>query len=157
MDDAAKNAGDFRVYSPFHLSSFALVHTSTSNGRKIIAEARQIQGRQVQYGGTTYSLRISIQKTKEERDRNRRLVKIAAAVQNNLRRETAEAKKEAWQLVCWRTATVVVAGKRTAVLSKDHETLKFSSDDWWRNDIYGAPKAEVERCAKVALDEDLGR
>lgn len=132
MDDAAKNAADFRIYSPLNLSSSSLVHTSSSLARRIISEARQLQGRQVQHGGTTYSQRIAIQKTTEERDRNRCLAKIAAAMQMSLRKETAEAKKEAWQLVCWRTATIVINGKRTAVLAKDHETLNFSPDDWWR-------------------------
>lgn len=39
-----------------------------------------MQGNGATCGGKMYSLRITIQKTKEDRDRNRRLVRIASAM-----------------------------------------------------------------------------
>lgn len=78
------------------------------------------------------------------------------AMQISLRRGVPELQKEAWQLVCWRTATVIIGGKRTAILAKDHVSLSFGVDAWWRGDIYGPPKVDVERRAKEAL-EDLSR
>lgn len=104
---AEAQVGDFRVFSPFLLSSFALVNTNAETVRRIIAEAQQHQGRPVTMDGKTYKLRVTVQKTKEERDKNRRLVKFAEVVYRCLREEDGERNKQPWQMVCWRTATVI--------------------------------------------------
>lgn len=154
---AEAQVGDFRVFSPFLLSSFALVNTNAEMVRRIIAEARQHQGRPFTMGGKPYKLRVTLQKTKEERDKNRRLVKLEEVVYMCLREEDSERSNQPWQMVCWRTATVIAHGKRTMSLNRDHETLTMSADGWWRQDWYRYAKAEIHMKTKKALEHDLNR
>lgn len=69
----------------------------------------------------------------------------------------AERKKEPWQLVCWRTTTVIVHGKRTVVVNRDHETMSISADEWWREGWYTQTKEVNRKNAEGALANDLSR
>lgn len=126
MQNAAESqGGDSRVFFwPFLLSSSALANAIAETVRRIVAEARPHQGRPVIIGGRTYKLRVTVQKTKEERDKNRRLVKMAEVVYECLQEDDAERNKQPWQLVCWRTTTAIVHGKRTVVLNRDVDQLR---------------------------------
>lgn len=154
---AEAKIGDSRVVSLFFLSSFALVNASAETARRIIAETRPHQGRAVSMGGQKYKLRVTLLKTKEERDRNRRLVRLEEAVHDGLKKQDIERKKGPWQLICWRTSTVVVHGKRTITLNKDHETINIGADDWWKEDYYSQTKDTIVQRSEEALANDLSR
>lgn len=91
-------------------------------------------------------MRVTLQKTKEERHKNRRLVRLAEAVYNGLKEDDTERSKEPWQLICWGRSTVVVHRKRAITLNKDHETMTTSRR-----------KATILKRAEEALAGDLSR
>lgn len=72
----------WEVYAPYILGSICLIKCLTeSQGRQLLAQVRGAFGRKVVAAGRTLRFYISVQKTKPERDRNKRVTTIAATIQ----------------------------------------------------------------------------
>lgn len=85
------------IYAPYILGSICLIKCPTeSQGRQLLAQARGAFGRKVVAAGHTLRLYISVQKTKPERDRNKRLTTIAATRQQAVTSTHKAAKEQKW-------------------------------------------------------------
>lgn len=81
-------------------------------------ELRNTLHHEVTFAGKRYKLWAAAQKTAEERLRNRRLVTIAEACQQALHERHPEEMKKPFRLVCWKSATIELAGRRFATLRR---------------------------------------
>lgn len=81
-------------------------------------------------GANRCKIYAMLQKPREIRERNKLLMGIAYYVQSQLRDQTKV--QENWRCVCWRSASVVVAGKKICSVYDKNITL---TDDWWSDTV----------------------
>lgn len=131
---------------PYVLGSICLIkRPSEAQGRQLLAQVRGTFTREVVAAGQTPRLYTSIQKTKRERIRYKRLRIMASTVQQALAPAHRDAAEQTWRFVCWRSACVVVGGRRVATLKKipDSRVDSLDTEAVWQVDWY-EPSAYVE-------------
>lgn len=101
--------------------------------------------------GTDFSIYATTQKSRSQRDRNRRLMKVASYIQNCA---YDGSRTETYQMICWRSASVVWSDRRIVSLAQDLATLNFFDDKWHTTELYSqdidSMKAEIK---KIVADD----
>lgn len=119
LASSSSSSPAWEVYAPYVLGSICLIKCPMeSQDRQLLAQVRGAFGREVVAAGQTLRLYISVQKTKPERDRNKRLTTIAATVQQAVSSSHKASQEQAWRLVCWISACIIVGEKRVASLAR---------------------------------------
>lgn len=102
---------EWRVYSPWFLGSAAFTGCpSERDGRHLLRSLKPfLEKSSFKFSGAAVKLWASVQKPKEERIRNRRLVTLATVLRSGLKEGHFDCAAQPRRMVCWRTATVIVA------------------------------------------------
>lgn len=97
----------------------------------------------------------TIQKSLETKARNRRLIRVAQALQNYLAPGTVT--QEAWSCVCvcWRSGAIVLGNRRAAKITMTDDRLFHLSfcDGWYDDTIFWGSASAIEDSAKRTMDE----
>lgn len=139
-----------RVRAPFLLGSIGHIETDGVTTSRYMPEELRSGPTTVSLGGTTYRVRASFTKTRDERHRNRVAVKIAEAIQHYLRAHCEEKQKLPYLLVCWRTMTIVLRGSTVCTLTGDPSHTPQFHDGWCKDSDYSEAQATVEAAARKA-------
>lgn len=106
----ALEAGHARIRSPYFSSlvgHISISHAYDYLGRQLVQEGRGWQ-KQVKVGNIQIKPWIGVQKTAEERRRNRKLNALAKTMVDQLPMDHADKKREPWKATCWRSATMIL-------------------------------------------------
>lgn len=144
--DIQERCGFVELFSPWLLSSVAHIRYERGNerlGRNLIELARRFDG-QVRMGTTPLTLWMSVLRSKAERDRNRRLLRMAEETQGHLHVDAPDALQAPWKLVCWRSATVVVARRRIASVRQEDMSTVFH-DGCWDSQVFACDPETLRR------------
>lgn len=128
----------WEVYCPYLLSSVLLIRCpSASLARQAVSFLRGTPLR-CKLGSEDISLWTTLQKNREQKDRSRRLMRMAAALQALFVPDAPQ--QETYKLVCWKSGTIVAFDRRVAQLRD--ETVTFF-DDWHSTTRYSEPDKNI--------------
>lgn len=112
--------------------------------RDVLDELRPLTDQEFVFKGRTLSMYAAMLQTRERRTRNRMLLQTAEALRAALK-DTAELQrvkaKRPYDLVCWRSPSVVVCGR---VSFDPDKVLMTFQPDWWGPALSGSPREEIE-------------
>lgn len=173
----ARTASTLRCHAPWLLGSAA--HIATPNervGRQLLAEIKtELRRHAYTWPGqpdTPLPLWAGVQKTREERLRNKRLTTMTACIQTYLHTSSPDTAKEPHQATCWKSATTVLGGRRIATLRRVQlpgapappqtggcraTTTIFPDliidwhDGWWDVATFAGSEADIVHSVKVAM------
>lgn len=94
----------------------------------------------VQVNGARLRIWATLQKPKDVRDRNKKLLRLASVVQGHLRYKSMIV--EDFKVICWRSSSIVVAGRKVLTLTDGQTVIE---GDWYDDKIWdGAKNIEGE-------------
>lgn len=107
-------------------------------------------GHDITYKGRRYHLWASVQKSAEERLRNKRLINIAEVLQTALKGGNDKTQK-AYKVICWKSAKVVLCGRRVVTLKRLDDTaptdgpekLMSWHQDWHDANLYDTGAQDI--------------
>lgn len=94
----------------------------------------------------------NLQKAPAQKDRSRRLMRMTANFQSFS--TTAAKTTPTWQLVCWRSASIVIDNFRVLKMTLDNKDIVFS-EGWWSSDRFTSAQATIEEAIRETIEEDL--
>lgn len=101
-------------------------------------------------GPMRYTLRVGLQKTREETLRNQRLVAMAKTVHTFLPEAHTFRRMAAWRVVCWRSSAIALGTQRVVRLKKD--SAEVTLHEGWYNKFYSAAQEVVEQEVRDSTD-----
>lgn len=134
--------------------------------------------RPVTHGHVTRQRWVRLQRSKEDRLGNRRLATLATQLRDCMLSAHPDMEREPFKLICWRSATAVIGGRRIATLrrcsavdgraswlatqaivpgtctSAHHISDEFILDwhpHWWSADVYAYEAAAIRDSVHKAL------
>lgn len=127
---SSSTTGQATVEAPYILGSVGHVEThDITTAKRLVAELRATwQNKDLEVGGVRYSLRSSSMRTKPERERNARLLAMARTAQSMLVDNHRDKHKEAYLLICWKSAHLVLGPRRIAELQRNSDELDFKEN-----------------------------
>lgn len=117
------------LFSPWILSFVAHICFQRRHeraARRLIELARAYPG-PVRMGAVPLTLWMSALKSRSERDRDHRLLRMAEEAQRHMHVDHADSTTPPWRLVCWQSATVVVGRKRIATVRREDGGYAYCS------------------------------
>lgn len=140
------------VRSPYILSSQLHIKCSSAVQARQVVAALGEQPLECKIQGFDLELYVNLHKTPAQKDRSRRLMRMTAKIQSF---STTTAKTTpTWQLLCWRSASIVVDNFRVLKLTIDNRDISFS-EGWWSSDRFTSAQATIEAAIRETLEEDL--
>lgn len=91
---------------------------------------------QLRMGERPIPLWMSVLKTESERDRNRRLLRMAEEAQRHRHADLADSTAPAWRFVCWHSATLVIGKRRIATIRREDASTHYFDDAWDSQVLY---------------------
>lgn len=105
-------------------------------------------GDYVQVNGAKLRMWAMLQKPKDIRDRNKKLIRLAAVPQSHLHDKSMIV--ENFKVNCWRSASVVVAGRKILTVT---DTQMQIENDWCDDKIWDGEQATIEEELRAASTE----
>lgn len=124
------------AYCPYLLSSVLFLRCGSPREARAAVGFLRASSLRVKLNNEELSLWFTLQKTKEQKDRSKRLMRMAACVQANFLGNITPT--ETFKFVCWKSGSIVALDMRIAKLV--FEKVSFF-DDWW---ALGKHKETVE-------------
>ena len=87
-------------------------------------------------GMDTHTLRISLEKTKSERLRNRQFWLASTSLQSSLVANHKDKNKPWSSLICWNSGTIICNDRKCAKWNKTTEVLDWADPAQWWSPIY---------------------
>lgn len=133
------------IEAPYIPGSAGHVEThSLAMAKRLVAELRAtLQNKDLEVCGVRYTLRSSLMLTKQERERNGRLLALARAPQGMLTENHRDKNKEPYPPICWKSAQLVLEPRRIAELVRNSDELDFK-ENWFGEGIFNETKESVE-------------
>lgn len=94
----------------------------------------------------------SFQKMCEQKERARRLMRLASCLQSLFHPGTAAT--ETYELVCWRSGTVASYNARVVSLQDDKTNI---FDGWWTIERYTASSQDMIKKSHEVIEADVAR
>lgn len=112
--------------------------------------------------GKTLRLWANVRKSREDRARNPKLIKMAEAVQTALNEGHKDNILPAYKVLCWKSATIVLNGKRIVTPKRSDMTTTTTDaqllikwhDDWYDRCLYSQTEPWVDN-EVIARPQDL--
>lgn len=136
-------------YAPFMLGSVGHVRATPEVARRLVAAARE-RPLFITFNGSNIPIRAAIQRPKDIRMRNKMLMDISDKVHEYFKDPSY--KGEAWKTICWRSSTVVLRGRRIAIVKDLRVTF---IPGWHTPDIFFATAEDIERSTHAVLNSVL--
>lgn len=151
MQQRFGDLSSWEVYCPYLLSSVLFIRCpSAAFTRQAVNFLRCIQMR-FKLGSEEITLWTTLQTSKDQKDRSRRLMRMAACRQGHFIATTP--RVETYKLICWQSGSIVAFDQRVAQLRDSQLTFY---DGWHRSDRYTEQdKKVIEKQLHDILNADL--
>lgn len=137
--------------APYLLSSCIHVRCGSACQQRDLLAALRSEKVVFTLDGVEYNIFGTTQKSRHQRDRNRRLMRIASYIQNCAH---GGGETETYKMVCWRSACVVWADRRIVNLAQDLATLNFHDDKWHSTELYSQDIVSMkEEMRRIVADD----
>lgn len=133
-------AGEVRVapQAPYLLGSCGDLRLRRDLAHRLMQATRQ-KDYLVQVCGVKLCMWATVQKPKDVRDRNKKLIKLADIVQSHLRDQCTIV--ENLKVICRRSVSVVVAGRKILSVVDGQTSMK---PNWFDDKIWETPQSNIE-------------
>lgn len=138
--------------APYVLGSVARFETnSETTARRLVAKLRAMWSDQdIEVGGVRYTLRSSVMRIKQERERNARLLAMGKAAQTMLHETQNDNTKKPYTMIFWTSASLVVGPRRIVALVKNSDDLNFHQN-WYGTGVWTQNQAKVEEALRASM------
>lgn len=138
------------VYCPYLLSSVLFLCCGTPRESRAAVGFLRTAALRITMHNEELSMWATLQKTKEQKDRPRRLMRVAACVQANFQGNVTLAER--YRLVCWKSGVIMALDMCIAKLVNNQVAY---DDTWWSPEQYKGSMENNETQIKEVVGEDV--
>lgn len=142
------------VRAPYMLSSQLWVRFSSfSEARNFLAALRR-NDITFDMNNKSFTIWGTLQKPKEVRERNRRLLRITEYLEQHIC-QGVKVHPKTFQNICWRSGTIVIADRRIARISTSSDgSFKLEwSENWFDTNVFRGAAAQMENAAQKLMSD----
>lgn len=141
------------VKAPYMLSSqLWLRFGDLSQAHSFLATLRK---QDIVFKLNNYEVKVwgTLQKPKEVRDRNKRLLRVAEVLMQHTK-VGIDISKDTFKNICWRSGTIVLANRRIAKVVQEGSTYSLTwGEKWYDGDIFQESDTVIKAAAQRVMDD----
>lgn len=132
---------------PYRLGSAVNLRLRTmAEARDVLGDLRERTAAPFHHKNREISMFVTVLQSRERRARNRLLLRAVEELRNNVRDSDdfrATRMKKPYDLVCWRSLSVVLCGRKRASFDADREDILFV-DGWWEAKLFDISREDLD-------------